>query len=177
MKNFAFKREWMEEMAALPDDFRARIVLAATEYAYFGKRPADPIVAFAMRHIIAYIDRRNAAEMRRKVRKSEKVAAPTPVEATSAKQVSQPETPDFAEVTVTIDADSGEVDIPQQPQLATAINQINHALSLAEDVPHQPSLAPEKLEKPQKPMRQPVKAQKRKPTMTFRDLKRQKRIA
>lgn len=64
MKNFTFKREWMEEMAALPDDFRARIVLAANDYAYFDKLPDDPIVAYAMRHIIAYIKRRKAAKKR-----------------------------------------------------------------------------------------------------------------
>ena len=55
----------MEEMAGLPDDFRARIILAANDYAYFGKMPADPIIAYAMRHIIAFIDRRNAAEAQR----------------------------------------------------------------------------------------------------------------
>lgn len=64
MKNFTFKREWMEEMAALPNDFRARIVLAANDYAYFDNLPDDPIVAYAMRHIIAYIDRRKAAKKR-----------------------------------------------------------------------------------------------------------------
>lgn len=73
MKNFTFKREWMEEMVALPDDFRARIVLAANDYAYFDKLPDDPIVAYAMRHIIAYIGRRKSAKKRCEKRASHQV--------------------------------------------------------------------------------------------------------
>ena len=73
MKNFTFKREWMEEMVALPDDFRARIILAANDYAYFDKLPDDPIVAYAMRHIIAYIERRKSAKNRSDKRASHQV--------------------------------------------------------------------------------------------------------
>lgn len=78
MKNFVFKREWMEEMVELPDDLRARIILAANDYAYFGKRPEDPIVAYAMRHIIAYIDKRNAAEIRKEKQRADQLMQSKP---------------------------------------------------------------------------------------------------
>lgn len=78
MKNFVFKREWMDEMVELPDDFRARIILAANDYAYFSKRPEDPIVAYAMRHIIAYIDKRNAAEIRKEKQRADQLIQSKP---------------------------------------------------------------------------------------------------
>lgn len=65
MKNFVFKKVWLDEMSQLPVEFQAAIVLAANNYAYFGTLPADPVVAFAMRHIIADIDRKKAAQEKR----------------------------------------------------------------------------------------------------------------
>lgn len=74
MKNFTFKKEWLDEMSQLPVDFQAAIVLAANKYAYFGIKPTDPIVAYAMRHIIAFIDRRNAADAKRNQKKDEQIS-------------------------------------------------------------------------------------------------------
>lgn len=68
MKNFTFKKEWLDEMSQLPVDFQAAVVLAANKYAWYGEKPSDAVVAYAMRHIIAYIDRRNAAESKRSLK-------------------------------------------------------------------------------------------------------------
>ena len=179
MKNFTFKREWMDEMAALPDDFRARIILAANDYAYFDKLPDDPIVAYAMRHIIAFINRRKAAKNRNEKRatiKPKHVAAKAEIHTNNSKK----------EVESNADSVIDNKIITEQPEASALTNAPteNHIGTRAkstispnpEKSEHQTSKTIKSLgsHSQKHPKNHTVRDKSITQTMTFRDFKRMK---
>lgn len=172
MKNFTFRREWMEEMAALPNDFRARIVLAANDYAYFDNLPDDPIVAYAMRHIIAYIDRRKAAKKRTEKRDIRQDKHEASAQQTIAKDKSIKEEA-ITEPQAIIDSSTDVLAIAIENTEST---KPKNTENIVPTIPADKSHAPQHHSHAEKQAKSHADRGKAKnKTLTFRDLKRMKR--